>query len=324
MGEKKSFLEEFTEAGRRILENHELAQAHCSPPHSEPDQRLTGLHLTPEQVAEVDTKVRELLGKFAQAVESTLMANEPEVPAHMQIAEANMVLNTAIQAPKEQFGDGYLTVGNDISAGLVDRLTQNAALIVEKADAILRKIYESGPAFTYAFDLRVDKENTLLKDVYKCFSELIRLTRLVDESGNAQIIHTYNTDAQSGEFSNYTKAMESEESRFLKEVRSREKLLQHSFNRIASEPPSPLTPSLITYYHEALFAPINFARQMQLFIESEINDPGVEQMDNEPRTLTYAERLRYFIEIYRYFILTTNSVRRMQLLLECREHLTQP
>ncbi len=331
METKTDFEIQLVAAGRALLSDKEQSAAHCNPATLAVEQALMGQHLSDQEAEQLKATVLELIAKFAHLVEEALLTNEEVIAKPNVIAEGNAVLNAA-HSGKETIFEGGLLKSDPVKAGLIDTLSTRVEYFVTRIVQILTLIKESGPHFEYVFDLRISKTPTrnrlMIEDIDKFFSEISDLNEVMKEIKTAIFAHdAKNIGNQKYEGSTIHELMTagrknevSPEISF-NETRARIQLLQNHFKLLSSnESPVPVNQELIAYYEKAIGAMQTLVGQTHKLFEGEREDPGMIEFDRNNQLVckSYAERLRTFMEIYRFTIFTMNNARRMLLLLECK------
>lgn len=331
METKTDFEIQLVAAGRALLSNKEQSAAHCNRANLPVEQALMGQHLRDAEAEAIKETVINLIAKFAHLVEEALLENEEVIANPNVIAEGNAVLNAAHNGKETPFEGGILKT-DPVEAGLIDTLSTSVEQFVTRIIQILTLIKKSAPEFEYLFDLRISKtpapNRLMIEDIDQFFTEISKLGAIIEKIRIAIFAHdAKNIGNQKYEGATIHELMtagrKSEVSPEISfnETRARIQLLQNHFKLLSStDSPVPVNQELIAYYEKAIGAMQTLVAQTHKLFESEREDPGMIEFDRNNQLVckSYAERLRTFMEIYRFTILTMNNARRMLLLLECK------
>lgn len=325
------FVADITAVGTAHFANAEKGTELCNQPEFPAERALIGQHLdTPELAAAVQREVRDLLEKFAQLVDRTLHGDEPVIQSPARVAQGNAVLNAAhagVETPITFEGQNLgAHRSDDLPAGFLIELREVTQGIVHKVDTVLDSIIRSGPSFDYVFDIRTSQETArkiLIQDVIHLFEDFMRLQTTIDTAVRYVKRHPQTSQGEAS-LSEVQGAMTGI---YLRETQARIQLMQNLFAKLSSDnPPAEMTANLAFFYTDVLDSMKVFASQTMRLLTREATDPAMTaQVTFDPATnraieeklvgLTYPERMRTLLELYRYMILTTNNARRMLVLL---------
>ncbi len=309
------------EATKSLLADPVRMNKLCAPAAVD-DQSLVGAHLRKEQVRDLHEELLAVVEKVSLSVERAMTRTDAEIQNPQKIAGANSVLNVAVAAQerKEEVPAGLITnireIGNEISrkmSQLYGRFSAMGNLTIGSAEG----------DYSYLFDLRLDSkavDKSLLKDMESVSESMNELSQYVKKLSRLYTAHDAHDLLDIHEAK--SDALRAESNVYVDELLSRAKVLAADYKEIAGTPDMPrLVENLAVFYFETAHMIRNNLGRFSLAISNEREQPGVAfggpDKDFCEIYLSYAERLKFFLNKFRFLIIGANAVERALLLLEC-------